>query len=75
MPQNRHWLRSDREGLLHPDACERLAGVDHIIHAGDIGRPEVIAGSRELAPTTAIRGTSTRAGGRRATPILPRQRS
>ena len=55
---------SDTHGLLRPEACERLAGVDHIIHAGDIGRPEVIAGLRELAPTTAIRETSTRASGR-----------
>ena len=47
---------SDTHGLLRPEACERLAGVDHIIHAGDIGRPEVIAGLREIAPTTAIRG-------------------
>src|SRR2546430_638710 len=47
---------SDTHGLLRPEACDRLAGVDHIIHAGDIGRPEVIAGLRELAPTTAIRG-------------------
>jgi putative phosphoesterase len=47
---------SDTHGLLRPEARDRLAGVDHIIHAGDIGRPEVIAGLRELAPTTAIRG-------------------
>jgi len=47
---------SDTHGLLRPEARERLAGVDHIVHAGDIGGPEVIAGLRELAPTTAIRG-------------------
>jgi putative phosphoesterase len=47
---------SDTHGLLRPEARKRLAGVDHIVHAGDIGRPEVIAGLRELAPTTAIRG-------------------
>jgi len=47
---------SDTHGLLRPEGCERLAGVDHIIHAGDIGRPEVIEGLREIAPTTAIRG-------------------
>lgn len=47
---------SDTHGLLRPEARERLTGVDHIIHAGDIGRPEVIAGLRELAPTTAIKG-------------------
>jgi hypothetical protein len=56
MPTMRIGIISDTHGLLRPEACERLAGVDHIIHAGDIGRPEVIAGLRELAPTTAIRG-------------------
>ena len=47
---------SDTHGLLRPEATERFSGVDHIIHAGDIGRPEVIAGLRQLAPTTAIGG-------------------
>jgi uncharacterized protein len=47
---------SDTHGLLRPEALERLAGVEHIIHAGDIGRPEVIEGLRVIAPTTAIRG-------------------
>jgi|SRR5690348_6308252 putative phosphoesterase len=49
-------LISDTHGLLRPEACAQLEGVDHIIHAGDIGRSEVIAGLREIAPTTAIRG-------------------
>jgi uncharacterized protein len=47
---------SDTHGLLRPQAERRLAGVAHIIHAGDIGRPEVIAGLRRIAPVTAIRG-------------------
>ena len=47
---------SDTHGLLRPEAERCLMGVDHIIHAGDIGRPEVIAGLRDIAPTTAIRG-------------------
>ena len=47
---------SDTHGLLRPEAIERLAGVDHIIHAGDIGRAEVIEGLRRIAPVTAIRG-------------------
>ncbi len=47
---------SDTHGLLRPEAVARLAGVHHIIHAGDIGHPEVIAGLRKIAPTTAIRG-------------------
>jgi uncharacterized protein len=32
---------SDTHGLLRPEAERRLAGVDHIVHAGDIGRPEI----------------------------------
>jgi len=47
---------SDTHGLLRPEAIKHLAGTDHIIHAGDIGAPEVIKGLRRIAPTTAIRG-------------------
>src|SRR3954463_4953918 len=47
---------SDTHGLLRPEVIKRLAGTDHIIHAGDIGAPEVIDGLRRIAPTTAIRG-------------------
>ena len=47
---------SDTHGLLRPEAVERLAGVDHIIHAGDIGRPDVISDLRRIAPVTAVRG-------------------
>src|SRR5215472_159420 len=47
---------SDTHGLLRPEAIKRLAGVDHIIHSGDIGSPEVIDGLRRIAPTTAVRG-------------------
>jgi putative phosphoesterase len=47
---------SDTHGLLRPEAERRLAGVDHIIHAGDIGGPEIIAALRRIAPVTAIRG-------------------
>jgi putative phosphoesterase len=47
---------SDTHGLLRPEAEQRLAGVDHIIHGGDIGRPEIIDALRRIAPVTAIRG-------------------
>jgi hypothetical protein len=47
---------SDTHGLLRPEAEQCLAGVAHIIHAGDIGRPEVIAGLRRIAPVIAIKG-------------------
>src|SRR5262245_45097267 len=51
---------SDTHGLLRPEATERLAGAHHIIHAGDIGSPEVIAELRRIARTTAIRGNIDR---------------
>ena len=47
---------SDTHGLLRPEAEQRLAGVAHIIHAGDIGSPNVIAGLQRIAPVVAIRG-------------------
>ncbi|HEY6270678.1 MAG TPA: metallophosphoesterase family protein [Terriglobales bacterium] len=47
---------SDTHGLLRPKAVEQLGGSDHIIHAGDIGSPEIIAELQTIAPVTAIRG-------------------
>jgi putative phosphoesterase len=47
---------SDTHGLLRPEALEAHAGVDHIIHAGDIGSPEIVPRLQEIAPVTAIRG-------------------
>ena len=55
-PIMRIGIISDTHGLLRPEAIKHLAGTDHIIHAGDIGAPEVIEGLRRIAPTTAIRG-------------------
>ncbi|GFO60737.1 phosphoesterase [Geomonas silvestris] len=51
---------SDTHGLLRPEALRILRGADHIIHAGDIGTPEVIYGLRALAPVTAVRGNVDR---------------
>ena len=47
---------SDTHGLLRPEAEQRLAGVAHIIHAGDIGRPEIITSLSRVAPVIAIKG-------------------
>jgi uncharacterized protein len=47
---------SDTHGLLRPEAIEMLRGSEHIIHAGDIGAPEIIPELEKLAPVTAIRG-------------------
>jgi uncharacterized protein len=47
---------SDTHRLLRPEAERLLAGADHIVHGGDIGRPEIVAALRRIAPVTAIRG-------------------
>jgi hypothetical protein len=47
---------SNTHGLVHPEAEGHLAGVAHIVHAGDIGRPDVIAGLRRIVPVIALRG-------------------
>ena len=47
---------SDTHGLLRPEALTALAGVDHILHAGDVGNPSILDTLREIAPLTAIRG-------------------
>lgn len=47
---------SDTHGLLRPEAFAALRGSDLIIHAGDIGRPEIIDQLRALAPAHAVRG-------------------
>jgi putative phosphoesterase len=45
---------------LRPEAKDRLTGVDHIIHAGDIGGPEIIPILEKIAPVTAIKGNIDR---------------
>ena len=52
---------SDTHGLLRPEAVDALRGVDRIIHAGDIGAPEVLSALASVAPVTAVRGNNDRA--------------
>src|SRR5262249_57626753 len=47
---------SDTHGLMRPEALAALAGSDLIIHAGDVGKPEVLRALEQLAPTYAVRG-------------------
>lgn len=47
---------SDTHGLLRPEALAALAGVEHILHAGDVGDPGILAALCRIAPVTAIRG-------------------
>ena len=47
---------SDTHGLLRPQAIAALRGSDRILHAGDVGKPEVLEELATIAPLTAIRG-------------------
>ena len=51
-------LISDTHGLIRPQAIEALQGVELIIHAGDIGKPEVIDALKDIAPVVAIKGNN-----------------
>jgi putative phosphoesterase len=49
-------LISDTHGLLRPQALRALEGSDLIIHAGDVGNPEILETLKTLAPVFAVRG-------------------
>ncbi|HEV2647386.1 MAG TPA: metallophosphoesterase family protein [Acidobacteriaceae bacterium] len=59
---------SDTHGLLRPAAVDALQGVDHILHAGDVGDIHVLDALRMIAPVIAIRGNVDVSG---ACAILP----
>jgi putative phosphoesterase len=52
---------SDTHGLLRAEALAALRGADIIVHAGDIGAPEILEELRRIAPVTAVRGNVDRA--------------
>jgi putative phosphoesterase len=47
---------SDTHGLLRPEAVEALRGAQQVIHAGDVGSPEILKKLATIAPVTAVRG-------------------
>jgi putative phosphoesterase len=47
---------SDTHGLLRPEAQRALQGVQLIIHAGDVGAPEILTQLKLIAPVFAVRG-------------------
>lgn len=51
---------SDTHGLLRPAVLEKLQGVDHIIHAGDVDRPDILEALEKIAPTSTVRGNVDR---------------
>jgi putative phosphoesterase len=53
---------SDTHGLLRPEALAALRGVEHILHAGDVGDIAILDKLRKIAPVTAIRGNVDTSG-------------
>jgi putative phosphoesterase len=49
---------SDTHGLMRPEAIKALEGVEMIIHAGDIGTPQVLETLQAIAPVIAVRGNN-----------------
>jgi uncharacterized protein len=49
-------LISDTHGLMRPEALQALRGAEIIIHAGDVGRPDVLGHLMAIAPVFAVRG-------------------
>lgn len=51
---------SDTHGLMRPEAVEALRGVEMILHAGDIGKAEILIELGKIAPVKAVRGNNDR---------------
>lgn len=61
-------LISDTHGLLRPQALDALRGSELILHAGDVGKPEILSALREIAPVIAVRGNVDKCDWARALP-------
>lgn len=61
-------LISDTHGLLRPEAVAALRGSRYLIHAGDIGEPQVLEELARIAPVTAVRGNNDKGVWARALP-------
>jgi hypothetical protein len=61
---------SDTHGYVDPRVFELFAGVDHILHAGDIGPPGVVLQLERIAPVTAVRGNCDADGGKQRLAVL-----
>jgi putative phosphoesterase len=60
---------SDTHGLVRPEALAALKGSELIIHAGDVGGPEVLGELGRLAPVVAVRGNNDRGAWAEALPL------
>ena len=60
---------SDTHGLMREEALAALAGSHMIVHAGDIGSPDVLEQLERIAPTHAVRGNNDRDAWGRKLPL------
>jgi uncharacterized protein len=58
LEKGRIGLISDTHGFVRPEALKALEGVELIVHAGDIGMPEVLDRLQAIAPVAAIKGNN-----------------
>jgi uncharacterized protein len=63
---------SDTHGLVRPDVHDALAGVELILHAGDVGGEEVLDELAAIAPVLAVRGNTDPPGDPRLTGSIER---
>ena len=54
---------SDTHGLVRPEVHKAFRRVDLILHAGDIGSPDVLKELQSIAPVKAVRGNNDKGGG------------
>jgi putative phosphoesterase len=59
---------SDTHGLVRPEVHKAFRRVDLILHAGDIGSPDVLKELQGMAPVTAVRGNNDKGGWVRSIP-------
>jgi putative phosphoesterase len=65
---------SDTHGLLRPEVLSAFRDVTLILHAGDIGSPDVLLGLNSLAKTIAVRGNNDKGEWARDIPEMERAR-
>jgi uncharacterized protein len=65
-------LISDTHGLVRPDVHDALAGVELILHAGDVGGEDVLDELASIAPVLAVQGNTDPPGHPRLVPSIER---
>jgi len=53
---------SDTHDFFDPQILKLFAGVDHILHGGDIGLPRILLELEQIAPVTAVCGNTDEPG-------------